>query len=196
MGPAGPAGGLTPSNRAELTAAVSAAQGHATAAAASATAAAAPTDAQMASLIANTDSATRAALAAWKAAVVDPSIGAGAAYTPTFANFILGAGSIVSRGIRVGRLVHAWGRVFLTSGYAFNSGNVEVSLPYAPLSGGWSDARVIGTWGMVRSGVGYWSGELRPAGSARVFFRGLTASSPVGPSSGDVFTWQLTYESA
>ena len=123
-------------------------------------------------------------------------IGLWQAQTPVFNDFIQGTSTVVARWTRVGKTVHVWGQIYLVGGYAFNSASVKVSLPVAPYSNGWSDARIVGHWGMVRPGVGYWSGEIRPETGSRVFLRSLTATTPVGPSSGDVITWQLTYEAA
>lgn len=123
--------------------------------------------------------------------------GAWVPYTPAFTNFIPASSSIAAAFTKVGaKTVHARGRVTLAGSIAFNTSNVEVSLPYAPIAvAAAADVHAIGTSGYKRAGTGWWNDFARLTSSGRIALN-IRSNNPVGPAANDIFTWDVTYEAA
>lgn len=123
-------------------------------------------------------------------------------YTPAVSNtsVTLGTGGQIAGAFhKVGRTVHARGRVDLGTGGGFTGSDVRVSLPFTAGSTGTIGASLA----FDSSAVAFHQGVLRLAAGANVAYFNLGASSvalsasgPFAWADGDALLWAITYEAA
>lgn len=130
----------------------------------------------------------------------------------TFANFTIGNGTVIARYTQIGKTIHYRGEVTLGSTSSMGSGPT-ITLPVTSSSTGYSNTSsdgydIIGTGGLLHVGTGVflvqytWDTSttaaiwVQNAAFAYVSNASITASVPITLGSGDVFTWNITYEAA
>jgi hypothetical protein len=133
------------------------------------------------------------------------SIGAYTAYTPTFAGFTVGNGTVNTRYTQVNKLVHFYGRVALGSTSAF-TGPLDISVPIA-INAASAVLDTVGTCGAYNGAALFYGAPINLFNTSIrcTFFNSAgtyvtnsdtSATIPFTWANTNIFFWNITYESA
>jgi hypothetical protein len=127
-------------------------------------------------------------------------------YTPTFTNFTLGGGTVSARYTKIGKTIHATGKVTL-SGSTMGTQPI-MTLPVASSSFYTLDRAVLGAGILGDTGTGEYEGLIiwrstttaaiwaLGAAGAYVNITNIGATVPMTWANTDTFSWDITYEAA
>jgi len=133
------------------------------------------------------------------------SIGAYTAYTPTFAGFTVGNGTVNTRYTQVNKLVHFYGRVALGSTSAF-TGPLDITVPIA-INAASAVLDTIGTCGAYNGSLLFYGAPINlfntnirctffNSAGTYVTNSDTSATVPFTWANTNLFFWNIIYESA